>query len=1212
MSNKKSFDWTSAQRTAIDAEGKRILVSAAAGSGKSTVLTERIINSVTEKRYDLSRLLIVTFTKDSAEDLKDKITNELSRRVRETPSDTYLYKQLMKLPSAMINTIDGACFSYIKKYFDKLGLPASVSVIDENLAASLRTDTMNKFIEYCYSGKFEAIPNFDAFAEIFVTEKDDSLAELFLKLYSKLENLPNGFDDFKKISAVKNGDEFLASPFGKLLTLRLRAITDYFISNLTDAVEYAKNGNKYEKFLTDFSDALHYMKNIDTALADGNFKALYHFTGHPPKKPTGYVKTDKTEIGELYLKNTKSIDALVTEWYKKIFSFTDNMFCSYSRLISAISENIYDFLSEFHKRFSQVKLRRGNIDFDDLKHYAIKLFFNSDGSISDIAHEISSQLQEIYIDECQDLNPLQNKIFEALSVNCPMFMVGDIKQSIYGFRGADSSFFADCKKSFPIYDKSKDYKDATVFLSENFRSTSNILNFANIVSDAMFFAPESKDGLFDFKIPYTKDDRLSYGRGEPVQAPPVTILNCSTDSKNKLVTEKVSTDLEAEMVANEIYNLIKSGANPNDIAILMRKASSDAPIYEKKLRSKNIPVYTKKGVPLFDTPEVQLALCLLNCCDNPYRDIFLAGALRSPVFGFTLDEMIKMRQESPKAASLYEALCEYTQKNDFQKGNDFIRFLNKIKKFAMNNPVDRILWEIYSETSFFSLIYDGTVSEDEANVRRSNLLALRDMAKQMATTGQNGLFAFIEKIRILIEEDKSPVGAITASDGVKIMTVHASKGLEFKYCFLVSASSSFSIKDKQAPVIFNKELGFTASIKDNRLLSKTSTPFSFALLLNMEFEWREEEMRTLYVALTRAKYKLYITSSEKNFDNTLKELEILASYDHPYNFIRTSSLIKWILLALKRHSDISAEYDVQLLSQQDIINNAKKAIPLKNDTQATNDTISTEDGLAIYKELNARMSYSYPHLSALRLPSKLSVSRLYPEILDEKRYFGATDIINEQGELIDLASTQNSLSTTQNNASKLKQPDFMLEKHLVTPAEKGTATHIFMQFCDFEYLEKNGIEAETKRLIEKKFILPTHADVIDKNAICNFIKTDIYGEMKNASQLRREYRFNIKLCASDFTADDALKKELKDEEIFVQGIIDCYFRNANGKITLLDYKTDYVPSDILGDKEKEDLFFISKHSRQLKYYSKAIKILTGKEVDRTVIYSFSLGRCIEL
>ena len=1215
--------WTSAQRAAIDVKAKRILVSAAAGSGKSTVLTERIISAITRENapHDLQRLMVVTFTRASAEDLKNKISNAVKKAVAEQPSNKRLNEQLIKLPSAKINTIHGLCYSLIKSRFDLLDLPASISVADETVVTSLRLEVMEKLLNHCFNGMFEPIKDFASFCEFFIAERDSNLSKIFLEIYDKIRNDPDGFDVSYENSYLAKGEDFLSTDYGKIVCRHLLTLTDYFKGVFQGAIDYCTENEDYAKLASAFAVYVGYIEALENAVKQKSLSLVCELIDKIPTFPSVKVASTSEKV-EYFKAERSSFRAEIKAVRDKILCFSAKEIENLGQQTSLLSNQILALLKEFDRRFSEAKLKRSIIDFSDLEHYALKLLYNSDGTLSEAAREISSSLDEIYVDEYQDLNPLQNKIFKALSVCCPIFMVGDIKQSIYGFRGADPTAFGEYKKSFSEYEPGDTQgggspSDVSVFLSNNFRSDLAITEFSNVVSDAIFCSP-SENEIYDYRIPYTKSDRLICSRPatEHSQENEVIILNCNTECEESSTANDDSAPdsnyaLEAEMVANEIADLLSNGVNASDIAVLLRATKNSAPVFENALKRRDIPVNSEKGAKLFDAPEIQLALCLLNCCDNPYRDIFLTGALRSPIFGFTLNELITIKRAYKNATSLFGALCEYTVKESFEKGARFLDFISKMREYANHNTVDRVLWQIYTETSFFSVIYDGgRVSKQKAALRRANLIKLHELAKGYSTSPSNSLYGFIEKIRILTEQDKSPSAALTDSTGVSIMSIHSSKGLEFEYCFVCGTSHILNTEDSKKDLMFDSNIGFGIRLKDSSRLSSVETPYRAALKAQIKLLQTDEEMRMLYVALTRAKTKLYICSSVDDFEERIQKAHMSAKFSHPFTYFRRRYYIDWILTALHTKTDLVPRFKYVNKGRSQIESESSFALSCDfNDADGIKKLLP-EELRSFCEELKARLSFVYPYQNSSKLPSKLSVSKLYPEILDEPVFFGGENIFSDSNStnIFDGYAEPAIKSDIQN----LKIPDFAIDTKTATGAQKGTATHVFMQFCNFDNLEKFGIEEEILRLTKKRFILKEHATLIDRSAIKGFIESRLYKTLKEAAEVNREYRFNIKLPAKDFTSDIKLKEALENESVFVQGIIDCYLRDSDGKIILIDYKTDYVPKEILGDVQKENEFFINRHSLQLSYYRKALHSLTKEHVYKTYIFSFAIGREIEI
>lgn len=1246
------ISFTKSQRAAIDVKAPKILVSAAAGSGKSTVLTERIISSVTseENPFDISKILAVTFTKASAEDLKAKISRAVRNAVSLDPQNTRLKNQLIKLSSAKISTIHGLCFNLIKTHFQMLGLSAAMRVADETESSAIASEVLGSLLESAYAGYFEPIPDFSYFAENFIAERDDALNGILTDVYRKIKNIPDGFSEWeRKIAALRYVGDFGKSDFGQLIIFQLRLFADYAVSLCQSTVKRLSDDRNYrEKYVPSFEYDISFLLRLKKAAERGSFDEISALLSeYSPLKLGNVSAALKTDAGEYARTVVKPyIKDKIKEFGKNFFSVSEREIKESGEATAEISGQLVLLLKEFDKRFSAEKLRRSVLDFNDLEHYTLKLLYNDDGSVSDCAKRISESLDEIYVDEYQDVNPLQSKIFEALSVSCPIFTVGDIKQSIYSFRGARPSIFADCRRSFSEYlpEKNRYERDVTVFLSDNFRSSFGVTEFVNAVSEQLFYTP-STDPLYSYRIPYSKDDRLVCNIKDG--APPVSILIAESskvsdsddgDGAAETAPSAVSAcSLEAEAVANKISELILSGVNPDGIAILLRSTKTDAAVFEAALKKRNIPTVTDNGSSLFDTPEVQLSLCLLNCIDNPYRDIFLAGALRSPIFGFTLNDLILIRRSSREDSSLFDALREYTALHSFRKGEYFLKFLSSMRAFAAQSTVDRTLWQIYTETAFFSLIYDGGEARGTVpDARRANLLKLHLAAKAFSASGKCDLYSFIEHLRTMMTDEKPPSAASIQSEGVKIMSIHRSKGLEFSHCFLSRTSRRFSTESHKSAVTVDSDYGMAMRIKDSLRLTSSDTIYRRTLIMQSDITRTEEEMRLLYVALSRAQTALYITGETKSFSTLERRCLYSADTPHPMLFASQSSYLEWILTALKCKTDLSPRYTLTVKPAEEILKEASGSV--LNTRVAKSKPSPTEYTEDAYSTLKERFDFVYPHENAAKIPSKLSVSRLTPKILDEDAaediFFGddgeflsptldlfissgeppldGEDFIRDQKDAPADREASDALTDISNNSAKLKVPSFMLDTHTASASEKGTATHVFMQFCDFKNVEKHGVEAEISRLTEKRFILPSHAEMIDRDAVRGFFRSELYTKIGSSAFLQREYRFNIKLPASDFTENSDLKRLVADDFIFVQGVIDCYFRDECGRLYLIDYKTDRVPSSIKGDPEKERRFFTEKHSSQLGYYKKALEKLTGEKVFRTLIYSFALGKTVEL
>ena len=1333
-----SVNWTKSQTAAINVKADRILVSAAAGSGKSTVLTERIIRRILSGEGDVSALLIVTFTKEAALQLRQKITQKLSRAVSEHPGNKNLRNQLLKLPSAQITTIHAFCYSLVKKNFQILGLPSSVRISDETAATLLKKQVMDNFIEECYGGLFEHIPDFSDFCDNFVSGLDDSLTEMFLEIYDKMRNYPD-ISEKRFIYLDENGS-IGDTEFFKIIRNKLLIFIDYYKKLLEDGYSEIMRSDIYgKKFGEIFRTFISYIEKTENCAKYGNYRELSEAIRSMPELPRVVIK-DKDELCEFYRASLREfITECKKEYIGRFFGFSDEEIKDLGMMTSDISGKMIRFLKEFDRRYSEAKLKKYMLDYNDLEHMALRLLYESDGSVSALGEKISSAYEEIFIDEFQDVNPLQNKIFSALGIRCPVFMVGDIKQSIYNFRGAVPEIFSEYKRKFNKFNEigeegcgqtqseektasesvnepyqsvnfsgwtdalnisgdltdssessrcvnsrinkkanftaindsnqNKSSNDIAIFLSDNFRSQKHITDFANVVTDAMFYSPENS--IYDFRIPYSKEDRLRFHLGEKSSDSFVEVINVSPSKKDDGEEKDKPIVIEAEAVAEKIYRLCKNGADPKEMTILLRSPKDKAVHFEKALKKRGIPVFSGKTEKLFDTPEIQLVLCLLNVCDNPNRDIFLAGALKSQVFGVTLSELIAIRIFKKDSDSLYEALEEYTLSNNFEKGMRFIDFITRMRNYCLKYPIEKVIWKLYSETSLFSLLGDDeAITESAGNQVKENLVSFYEFAVNVSENGNGSLYSLIERIRMLTETGSSPDIAKGKGTGVKIMSVHAAKGLEFQYCFLCGTASRFNSDDTKNNLLFDPEIGFGMRIKDKTGLSATNTLYRAALSAKAELSQKEEEMRLLYVALTRAKKELYIYSSAEKFEDMVTGCRMKAMFVHPYVFLDGNDYIKWILTAVSAKTDIPVRYKIIDSDRMEL--EAGK----KSDGNAESIVYDSNraDSEKLYKELCDRIEFEYPYSYMITLPSKIAVSNLTPDILDAESYSDSFLRLGEESSFVfpddterfagvksqaaltvspadnyrqtaidskkisklksedpeaDFASeagreiTANKVAlenifpegdsvSDKDNLSELKIPEFISGEKENEAALKGTATHVFMQFCDFTNVEKYGVEYELERLLKKRYITETFAALTNRKAAEKFFRSEIYREMRAAETLEREYRFNVKLPASMFTKDAEKKKQLENESVFVQGVVDCYFRNRTGNITIVDYKTDFIPLEVKGNAEKENEFFVNRHKAQLTYYKTALEMITGQKVSRTVIYSFSAARSIEI
>lgn len=1167
--------WTLSQKQAIDARDCTLLVSAAAGSGKTAVLTERIIEKLrdTAGKADLSRMLIVTFTNAAAKELKVRIAKKLSEALESDPLNKHLAKQLSSISSAKICTVDSFCLDIVKGNFDSLGLPAKMRIADETEVSLLKNTVMNDLFDTLYADK-ETFADFESFTDIFIKDRDDSLPELFLKFYNKLSSYARGVDlveEFALMLEEEKDKPFFEGRYGSFIKEYTTAFIDTYLPCVREYTAHfattdgcpPKSAARYHAA---FSDMLRILEALKDALeANDMDRAHLAVRDFEEAKMNGTRLTGEPDA--VYIKGVKNnFDSDMQSIRDSFFIYTgEDVRACYSDTAKLL-RRLHRLLTVFDKSFTAEKRRRRILDFSDVERYALELLYK-DGAPTELALSYGKRFDEIYIDEYQDINELQDTVFRSIAGSAHRFMVGDIKQSIYGFRGAAPTIFADYRDTFPPYSDSQVTGEATIFLSNNFRCAEPVVKFCNAIFETVM--NNSFGG-----VQYLPEDNLVYSKSEdfPVTDPTEVIL---------VPKPKDGAPGEPQVVAARIEKLLKAGYRAKDIVILLRSPKSSAARFEAALSGINVPCYNADNAGFFENPEVLLALCLLNIIDNPRRDIYLAGALKSPVFGFTLDELELMRKAYPKGY-LYDALCAWAQDNPHSKADYFFSFLEEMRRFARTEPIDKLIWHLYTETSLPNDVY-GNAGADES--RRANLMMLYEHARRFESGSFKGLYNFIRYIGEVIDRDARIEEAKTQTDeqdAVRIMSVHASKGLEFKVCFLCCADKPFKSEKGGDDILLDAELGIGTYTEEPSGIARVNGILRKTIQEKAACSAIAEEMRILYVALTRAVDRLIVTAQVGKTDTLFDKCAVLNKLLSPYMMHACNNYITMILTALEGKQGVP--YTLHTVSEEEI---AELADGADEKGETVTALPETPDYDTCKREIDKRFSFKYPLEEAARLPSKLSVSRLYPAILDEEE-------------------------TADTSASMLPRPSFLDGKEKAGAAERGTATHVFMQFCDFDAVKEHGVDAEIERLIAKRFIPESYRDLIHRDKLAGFFESGLFERMCASGALWREKRFNITLPASRFTEDGERGEALEGESILVQGVIDCFFEEADGSITVVDYKTDRFTEAQKKDPEACAAILRERHGTQLGYYRTAVELLTGKKPGKTVIYAFDLGKEIIL
>ena len=1188
-----SKNWTQKQKQAIDTRGKTLLVSAAAGSGKTATLTERIVRRLTDEQNpaNITRMLIVTFTRLSAADLKRKISNAISEELSKNPTSRYLSKQLVLLESANICTIDSFYLDIVRSNFSALSLPSNFRRADEGEMALLCKEIMDEIIEKHYSAKDE--DGFLSFVENFTTARQsDSLAEVFLNVYKKLSSRVEGSKALLLLANDLKSEadrDFFESRHGKIIKDHLISGANYYYGALSKCCDLiAAEENASRAYLAAFSYEKDFFVRFRNALKDNSYTLARDILNSFNKQKLGALKKEYQTSDILLCKAIRDeYSKFIKTATEKFFSFEQEQIGETMLKTSEILLSLYQVLDEFEKSALEEKKKRRAFDFDDIRRFAYQLLTNENGDASDIALSYKNQFDEIYIDEYQDVDAMQDRIFSLIAKENNRFMVGDIKQSIYSFRGADTDVFAGYKKSFPPLDEAENSDNALIFMSNNFRCDENVIGFTNKVFSFLF-------GNCGESIEYTREDDLIFSKveeGRTLPSPKVNITVITADEKESDDAEEIEkSDInpEALWISAEIERLIKHEKNangtpiePRDIAILMRSTTPAADI-TKALDLRGIPCSDNSKYDLFETPDVLLTLSLLSAIDNPHRDIPLAATLYSPLFAYTMDELIEIRTSSSPEASLFEALRDYAgEYNSVRSKNAyFIEKLNEYRYIALSTPIDKLLNHIYRDLDMLSL--ESTNSQ--------NLTRLYEMARRFEAGSFKGLNNFISYINELIENKKVPslTNEDTDANAVKLITAHKSKGLEFPVCFICNTKSSFNLEDTKPNLLYNSRVGIALKLALEGGMARLNTPMREAVALQIQNAQIEEEMRILYVALTRARERLYITAHTRSRLEKLEEDSLLcSSYASDFKVKTCKNWLSMILAAIYPLTD-GESYTFTALEKD-----AMKITDSVRNSQDLTDTNSFAITRNDIDELKQRLEFSYKYTHLNKLPAKLSVSKLTPTVLDD---------------IDDDAATLESFD----EAKILEIEEFFESKSRISGADRGTATHLFLQFCDFEHAEKHGAREELSRLVEKRFIAPQVVELINISQIEKFFESDFYKLFKGAKRTYREQRFNILLPASHFTQDEDFKNEIEQEEILVQGVIDLFFEDENGNIILCDYKTDHLTNEELKDAMLVAEKMKARHGKQLEYYAMAVERLIGRPPQKIFIYSLPLGEAVEI
>ena len=1178
--------------------------------------------------------MVVTFTNAAASEMRERILNAIYKKIEENPKDIHLQKQITLLNKSSICTIHSFCLDIIRNYFYEIDVSANFQIGDTSEMELLKQEVLEELFEEKYIQKDEG---FLKLIDTYATYRgDEQLKELILKIENQIQSSPFPESWLKEKVEMFNLREKLDIDFSKTIwgEILLNEILEEIIENRLKLENVKNNLEKYlelEKYLLTITDDINQLKELEDVIKnnkENTWDLLYqkvqqiNFTKWPiDKKITIEYKNEAKEIRD---KVKKSI----------ISTINKNMIYSSKEANETINkmypilDSLKNVIIEFEKKFTDKKKEKNRIDFHDIEHLALKILIEKEenGRVipSKVAEEIQDKFYEIAIDEYQDSNLVQEYILNSVSKGNNIFMVGDIKQSIYRFRQARPELFIEKYKNYSniadvnqqdilinnkMSQRETSLKGHKIQLFRNFRSREEVLNLTNfvfqeIMSEKLGDIDYNETEYLNLGADYQKEDNMDL-------LPELHILDLSKqedsiwkqendkeskDNKDNLEVDKEENEEEerqlieknveeAKMVANRIEELINSGfivydkkkqkrkITYKDIAILLRTTTNIAPIYEKELLNKQFPVFCDSSSQYLDTTEINTILSLLKIIDNPMQDIPLVTVLRSPIGNFTDNDLVEIRfADSNK--TFYEALIKSrisANENLRNKIDYFLENLETWKEVEKEKPLDELIWQIYQDTNYYN--YVGLLSNGE--LRQANLKMLFEKAKQYETASFKGLYHFIHFIdRLKLSSgDLSSAKIVGENDNViRIMSIHKSKGLEFPVVFLCGTGKQFNKQDLNESILIHQDLGFGPKFIDSEKRIEFPTLAKEAIKLKLETEMISEEMRVLYVALTRAKEKLIITGTTKDYEKSCREKEEMISLykQDEKNKIEDRLLKKYIsyldwfiLLSTKDTKQSKMKIYVHKLNE----------IKEKDSSEQTE--LIEETAKTINKEeldnITRQLEWKYPYIISSKVPTMTSVS----EIKEQKQ------------------------EETNEKHYNLKEPIFVIENNNISSARKGSLIHLCMQKIDTnkDYTEQ-GIKELIQELVDKEIILKEEANIISVTSLLKYLKSDLVKELKQSKEIHKEEAFYLEIEANRLDKDYP-----KEDKILVQGIIDLYYINKNNELVLVDYKTDYI------EKGQENII-INRYKEQLYLYKEALEKSLNKKVDKVMIYSTWIGEIL--
>ena len=1164
---------TPQQAQAVNNRGGKLLVSAAAGSGKTKVLVDRLLKYLTDPNdpANLDEFLIITYTKAAASELRGKIAAKLTERIAQQPENRHLQKQMQRLFLTKISTVHGFCSDLLREYAYRLDIAPDFRVADENECREIRETVVSDLLDRAYESAVEN-PGFRAFVDTQGLGRDDRLVpEIILKVYdsARCHLNPEGWlEKCLKDSELDDVTDASETVWGRFLMEVLREYLDCQIRVMEHCVQGAEQCSGMEKAAVNLKDTLFQLQALRNSKT---WDEVVQRKGIDYGRLTFPRKCEDPGLAD-QIKAARNACKKGLEKHLHSFANSSEQVLSDLRQSAAGARGLIALVRQFDKEYTQAKRSRRCVDFSDLEHQTLDLLLGrSRSGPTAAAFEIGQRFREIMVDEYQDSNGVQDAIFTALTgkkQNC--FMVGDVKQSIYQFRLADPGIFLEKYNAYSPADEAVPGEGRKVLLGHNFRSGGEVIEAVNAVFTAcmsptvggLYYgeAESLKEGVPHNKLPDT-----------PVELHALQIREDTYAEEAAFVAARIKEMLDKR-------TMIRQGdsfrpVQPEDIVILLRSPGSVGHTFQRALTNLGIRCSTGGGTDLLQTEEIATTRSLLQTINNPRQDIPLIGTLASPIFGFTADDLAAFRSKQ-KRGFIYDALLQ----SDMPKAISFLEILRHLRQQARMNTLTQLLEECFLLTRMDSIY----AAMPGGEVKRANLQNFYQLAADFEQGNHRDLGQFLDYLDAL--EEKGLISAGNGSAGcVTIMSIHKSKGLEFPVVFLSGLSREFNRESTRAQILCDKELGLGLSAADSKNRIRYPTISKRAIAVKMTRESLSEEMRVLYVAMTRARDRLIMTYAARNLEGELQDIALRRDFDDGQLLCRDVVCPgEWVLLTAMGRTEAGEFFNLAGIPGQTQISDSPWRITVSEAPEISDNLNGIHEEMVSLpvgaeEEIRKALSFRYDHFAATQTPSKQTATQ-------------------RKGRQKDAEAAEDTREP-KNVQRSWRKPSFSSGQ--VQGKAYGSAIHGALQYIRYEQCkDEEQIREEIDRLVRQGFLTSEQGKLVNCRKIAAFFGSEIGQKLQAGVPCLREFKFSV--------LDDACSygQDLEGEQVLLQGVVDCALLEDDG-ITVIDFKTDYVTEENLPS-------VVARYRPQVEVYGDALRRIYEMDVKAKYLYFFHLDRFVEI